>query len=93
MVQTLQSQIQESVENEETYNETQRSSLAWVKTSLRPGFGAPDPSTGAEAPSEEIIPMSIWPPFEDKPIDECIANYKTAQACCSLYNYFTQLWL
>ena len=37
---------------------------------------APDPSTGPEAPPEEIIPIPIWRTFEDKPINECIANMR-----------------
>ena len=37
-----------------------------------PDFAAPDPSTGPEAPPEEIISIPIQQPFEDKPIDECI---------------------
>ena len=45
------------------------------------GFAAPDPSTGPEAPPEEILPIPIWRPFEDKPIDECIANIRCEGNC------------
>ena len=45
-----------------------------VKRSLAPGFSAPDVSTGPYAPPEEILAIPIWRPFEDKPIDECIAK-------------------
>ena len=72
--QTLQSQIQESVENEETYEETQGQAQLESRKASAPGFAAPDPSTGPEAPQEEILPIPIWQPFEDKPIDEYIAN-------------------
>ena len=70
-VQTLQSQVQDSVENEETHEETQGQANHESREASAPGFAAPDPSTGPEAPPEEVLPIPIWRPFEDKPIDEC----------------------
>ena len=73
-VQTIQSQVQDSVENDETHGETQGQPNHESREAFGPGFAAPDPSTGLEAPPQEILPIPIWPPFEEKPIDECIAN-------------------
>ena len=46
-----------------------------------PGFAAPNPSNGPEAPPEEILPIPIWRPFEDKPIGECIGNIRCEGYC------------
>ena len=73
-VQTLQSQVQDSVENEETHEEKQGLDNHKSREVSAPGFAAHDLCTGPEAPPEEILPIPIWRPFEDKPIDECIAN-------------------
>ena len=75
-VQTLQSQVQDLVENEETPEETQGQANHESKEASAPGFAAPDPSTGPEAPPEEILPIPIWQPLEDKPIDVRIANFR-----------------
>ena len=45
-VQTLQSQIQDSVENKETHEETQGQANHKSRKASAPGFVAPDPSTG-----------------------------------------------
>ena len=76
--QTLQSQVQDSVENEETHEETQGQAKHELREASALGFAAPDPCTGPEAPSEEIIPIPIWQPFEDKHIiyGQCIFVYK-----------------
>ena len=80
-VQTLQSQIEDLVENKETHEETQgQANHKWRKAS-GPGFAAPAPSTGPETPTEEILPIPIWWPFKDKPIDECIANIRCEGNC------------
>ena len=80
-VQTLQSQIQDSVENKETHEETQGQANHKSRKASGPGFAAPDPSTGPETPTEEILPIPIWWPFKDKPIDECIANIRCEGNC------------
>ena len=49
-VQKLQSQIQDSVENKETYEETQGQANNKSRKASALGFAAPDPSTGPEAP-------------------------------------------
>ena len=59
-VQTLQSQIQDSVENKETHEETQGQANHKSRKVSGPGFAAPDPTTGPEAPTEEILPIPIW---------------------------------
>ena len=59
-VQTLQSQVQDSVENEETHEESQgQANHELRKASPPPGFAAPDPSTGPETPTEEILAIHI----------------------------------
>ena len=55
-VQRLQSHFQDSVENKETHEETQGQANHKSRKAFGPGFAAPDPSTGAEAPPEEIRP-------------------------------------
>ena len=70
-VQTLQSQIHDSVKNKEKHEETQGQANHKSRKASARGFVAPDPSTGPETPTEEIFPMGIWWPFKDKPIDEC----------------------
>ena len=50
-VQTLQSQVQDSVGNEENYEETHGQDNPESREAFVPGFSAPDPSTGPEAPS------------------------------------------
>ena len=51
------------------------------RKSSAPGFDAPDPSSGPEAPLEDILPIPILEPFEDKLIDECIANISSEDNC------------
>ena len=58
-VQTLQSQIQDSVENKEAHEETQGQDNYKSRKASAPGFAAPDPSTGPETPPEEILPKPI----------------------------------
>ena len=58
-VQTLQSQIQDSVENKEAHEETQGQDNHKSRKASAPGFAAPDPSTGPETPPEEILPIPI----------------------------------
>ena len=77
-VQTLQQQIQESVENEETHEETQGQANHESREASVPGFAALDPPNGSEAPTEEILPIPIWHPFEDKPI---VANIRCEGYC------------
>ena len=60
IVQTLQSQIQDSVENKETHEETQGQTNHKSRKAFDPGFAAPDPSTGPETHTEEIFPIPIW---------------------------------
>ena len=76
-MQTLQSQIQYSVEEEETQGKVNHESREASAT----GFAAPDPSTGPEAPSEEILPKPIWQLFKDKPIHESFANISCKGTC------------
>ena len=45
-VQTLQSQIQDSVENKEAHEETQGQDTHKSRKASTPGFAAPDPFTG-----------------------------------------------
>ena len=54
-MQTLQSQIQDSVENKETHEETQGQAKHKSRKASGPGFAAPDPSTVPETPTEEIL--------------------------------------
>ena len=68
-VQTLQSKIQDSVENKETHEETQGQANHKSRIASVPGFAAPDPSTCPETPTEESLQIPIWWPFKDKPID------------------------
>ena len=51
---TLQSQVQDSVENYKTHEETQSQANHESKEASGPGFAAPDPSPGPEAPPGEI---------------------------------------
>ena len=67
--------------NEETCEETQGQANHESREASATGFAAPDPYTGSEAPPEEILPLTIWGPFEDKPIDECIANIRCEVNC------------
>ena len=69
-MQLLKPQFQDSVENKETLEKTQGQANHDSRKASTPGFAAPDPSTGPEAPPEEIFPIPIWQPIEDKPIDE-----------------------
>ena len=62
-VQTLQSQVQDSVENEEIPEETQGQDNHASREASAQGFAAPDPSTGPKAHPEEILPIPIWGPF------------------------------
>ena len=75
-VQTVQSQVLDSVENDKTHEETQGQANNESREASGPGFAVPDPSTGPEAPREEILPIPIWNPFENKPINECISNIR-----------------
>ena len=61
-VQTLQSQIQDSVANEESkkHLETRGQANHESREASAQGFATIDPSTGPEAPLEEIIPIPIW---------------------------------
>ena len=59
-VKTLQSQIQGSGENKETYEKTQGQANRKSRKASGPGFAAPDPSTSPETPTEEILPIPIW---------------------------------
>ena len=59
-MQTLQSQIQGSVENEEKHEETQGQANHESRKASSQGFPAPDPSTGQETHQEEILPIPIW---------------------------------
>ena len=58
-IQTLQSQIQDSVENKEAHEETQGQDNHKSKKASALGFAAPDPSTGPETPPEYILPIPI----------------------------------
>ena len=49
-MQTSQSQIQDSVENKKTHEETQGQASHESREASAPGFAAPDPSTGPEYP-------------------------------------------
>ena len=80
-VQTLQSHIQESVENKETNEETKGQANQESRTASTSGFAALDPFTSPEAPPDEILPVPIQRPFEDKPIDEFIANIRCECNC------------
>ena len=51
-VQTLQSHVLDLVENAETHEETQGQANHESREASGPGFAAPDPSTGQEAPPE-----------------------------------------
>ena len=51
-VQTLQSQVQDSVEKDKTHEETQGQGNHESREASGPGFAAPDPSIGPEAPPE-----------------------------------------
>ena len=53
--QTLPQQVQDSVENNETHEKTQGQANHESREASGPGFAAPDPSTGPEAPPEEIL--------------------------------------
>ena len=57
---TLQSQIQDSVENKEKHEETQSQANHKSRKASAPVFAAPDPSTGPKTPTEEILPIPIW---------------------------------
>ena len=72
----MQSKVQDLVANKETHEETQGQANHESREASTPGFAAPDPSTGAETPPEEILPIPIWQPFEDKPIanNRCEGN-------------------
>ena len=80
-VQTLQSQVQDSVEKHKTHEEPQGQANHESRDASGPGFSAPDPSTGPEVPPEEILPIPIWKPFEVKSIAECIANLRCEGNC------------
>ena len=67
--------------NEEKHEETQGQANHASREASAQGFSASDPSTGPEAPPEEIFPIPIWRPFEAKPMDECIANIKCEENC------------
>ena len=80
-VQTLQSKVLDSVENDKTHEETQGQANHESREAYGPGVAAPDPSTGPEAPPEEILPKPIGKPFENKSIDECISNIRCEDNC------------
>ena len=77
----MQSQVQDSGVNEETHEETQGQANHESREASALCFDAPDPFTGPETPPDEILFMTVWPPFEDKPIDECIANFRCEGNC------------
>ena len=80
-MQTLQSHVLESVENDETHEETLGQANHESREASSPGFAAPDPSIGPESPPEEILPITIWKPFENQPIDECMSNIRCEGNC------------
>ena len=80
-LQTLQSQVQDSVENLETHKETQGQANQEPRETSAPGFAAPDPCP--EAPPQEFLSIPVCQPFEDKVIDECIANFRCEGNCIS----------
>ena len=49
-LQTLHSQVQDSVENKGKHEETQAQTNHESREAFAPGFAAPDPSTGPGAP-------------------------------------------
>ena len=51
-LQKFESKVPDSVENKETYEEMQGQAKHEWREASAPGFAAPDPSTGAEAPQE-----------------------------------------
>ena len=65
--------------------------MSQEKPAAQAGFAAPDPSTGPEAPTEEILPIPTCWPFEDKSIDECIANIRCEGKCIHTACSQTQL--
>ena len=69
------------MENKENPGETQGQANHESRKASAPDFTAPDPSTGPEAPTEEILPIPICWPFEDKPIHECNANIRCEGKC------------
>ena len=80
-VQQLQSQVQDAVVNKEKHEEMQGQANHESREASAPGFAPTDPSIVAEAPPEEILPIPMWQPFVDKPIDECIANIRCEGNC------------
>ena len=88
IVQTFQSPVQDSVKNNKTHGETQGQVKHESREPSGPGFAAPDPATGPEAPLEEILHIPIWLPFENKPINECIANIRCDGNC--IHTAFSQ---
>ena len=80
-MQTLKSQVLDSVENDKTHEEKQGQANHESREASGLGFAAPYPSTGPEAPPEEILPLPIWKPFENKSIDECISNIRCEGNC------------
>ena len=59
-VQTLKSKVQDLVENKESHEETQGQANHKSRKASGPGFAAPDPSTGPETPTKEILSIPIW---------------------------------
>ena len=80
-MQTLQSQALDSVENDKTHEETQGQANHESREASGPGFAAPNPATGPEAPPEEILPIHIWKPFENKTIDEVKVTASIQPVC------------
>ena len=83
-VQTLQSQVKNSVENEEKQGQANHES----REASAQGFAFPGAYTCAEALPEEIIPIPIWWPFEDHHIDECTTNIICEGTC--IHTAFSQ---
>ena len=54
-VQTLPSEVQDSVENDKTHEETKGQANHESREASGPGFAASDPSNGPEAHPEEIL--------------------------------------
>ena len=58
-VQALQSQIQDLVKNKESHGETQGQATHKSRKASAPGSAVPDPSTGPETHTEEILQIPI----------------------------------
>ena len=77
-MQTWQSQIQYSVENKETHEETQGK---LTTSQEKPLSQVLLPQIPPLAQKLLQYPIPIWWPFKDKPIDECITNIRCEGNC------------